>query len=225
MTTHSTKERLLDAAERLFGERGFEATSLRSVTAEAGANLAAVHYHFGSKEKLLHEAFARRVAPINEGRLRLLEKIEAESPSGALPLEPILEAFLRPVLQLGRGSRGDGSDLRQLAARVHSEPREIVRPLIAELFGDVARRFIQALTRALPDLPVEEVVLRFQFGIGVMLVVINGNLMNLADPDMAPLGTDDESLVEAMIAFVVAGLREPSAKRARQPKQARGARS
>ena len=222
MATEDTKDRLLDAAQRLFGARGFEATSLRSVTAEAGVNLAAVHYHFGSKEALLRATLARRVEPINAERLRLLEKIEANAPSGQLPLESILEAFLRPVLEIGLTRRGDRLELRQIAARVHSEPLEIVRPLIAELFGEVARRFVGALRRALAGLSADEVALRFQFTLGVMIIVISGNLLNVADPEMPLLETDDEVLLEAMIGFIAAGLREPSTKRARAGKRGRG---
>jgi AcrR family transcriptional regulator len=212
MSSHDTKDRLLDAAERLFGAHGFEATSLRGVTAEAGTNLAAVHYHFGSKEALLHATFARRVEPINEERLRLLDKIEAEAPSGVLPLEPILEAFLRPVAELGRAVEGDGVGLRQIAGRVHSEPLEVVRPMIAELFGEVGRRFMAALRRALPGLSTEETLLRFHFVLGAMIHVTQSDLLNLAEPGMPVLETDDETLLKAIIAFVSAGLRAPSTK-------------
>jgi AcrR family transcriptional regulator len=221
MSSHDTKDRLLDAAERLFGAHGFEATSLRGVTAEAGVNLAAVHYHFGSKEALLRATAARRVEPINRERLRLLDKIEAEAPSEALPLEPILEAFLRPVLEVGRAARSDGFDFRQLAARLHSEPLETVWPLVAELFAEVVRRFVGALCRALPALSTEEVVLRFQFMGAVMIHVISGNLLNLADPRMPPAAIDDEALLEAMIAFAGAGLRAPATQQPGRGKRGR----
>src|SRR6056297_1114628 len=74
--THETRERILDAAEFLFGERGFESVSLRDITGRAGANVAAVNYHFGSKEKLVDAVVVRHAVPINDGRMRLL--LEAE---------------------------------------------------------------------------------------------------------------------------------------------------
>ena len=79
-TTHDTRDRLLDTAERLFAERGVDATSLRHITTEAEANLASVNYHFGSKEALFRQIFARRIGPINEERLRLLDACEANNP-------------------------------------------------------------------------------------------------------------------------------------------------
>jgi AcrR family transcriptional regulator len=207
--TRETRERLLDAAEQLFGARGFEGTSMRSVTAEAGANLAAVHYHFGSKEELFRAAASRRMGPANGERLRLLDEIEARAGSGALPLEPILDAFFRPVLSMEPRSAGEPSPLRQLAAVVYRERTEVVQPLIADLFGEVARRFVAALGRALPHLCAEEVALRLQFSVGVLIHVTSGHLADVAQPEMPALARDDEALLPAMIAFAAAGLRAP----------------
>src|SRR5581483_10033478 len=92
----STKDRILDAAERLFGARGFEATPLRAITAEAGVNLAAVNYHFQSKEALIRAVIARRIGPVNERRLKLLDAAEA----GALSVEQVIDAFVRPVIEM-----------------------------------------------------------------------------------------------------------------------------
>ncbi len=80
-----TKERLLDSAEHLFSRRGFSATSVRQITAEANVNLAALNYHFGSKEQLISAVFARRLGPLNEERIGLLERCCSE-PSGEYPL-------------------------------------------------------------------------------------------------------------------------------------------
>src|SRR5271166_1991773 len=96
----TTKDRILDAAERLFARDGIEATSLRTITAEAGANLAAVNYHFQSKDALVKSVVARRVCPVNERRLALLDACEAAAGDGPLPVEQVLDAFLRPVMEL-----------------------------------------------------------------------------------------------------------------------------
>jgi len=81
-----TRERILDAAESLFVEHGFEATSMRMITGRAGVNLAAINYHFGSKEALIQDVFRRRLTWLNQERLRALERYEAEA-KGA-PLKP-----------------------------------------------------------------------------------------------------------------------------------------
>ena len=89
-----TKGRLLEAAERLYAEQGIEATSLRAITSEAGANLASVHYHFGSKEAFTEAVFSRRIVPLNRERLDLLDSYEREVGEAPVPLERILEALL-----------------------------------------------------------------------------------------------------------------------------------
>src|SRR6476659_7818141 len=94
----ATKARILDAAEMLFMEHGFEATSLRAITAAAAVNLAAVNYHFGSKEELFQSVLPRRLDPMNQRRLELLTRFEAEAAPKPLPCDRILSALLIPAL-------------------------------------------------------------------------------------------------------------------------------
>ena len=77
-----TREKILDTAERLIGEQGYAATSLRQIITEAGVNLAAVHYHFGSKEELLDAVVMRKAGPVNEARLAALDLVEQEAGDG-----------------------------------------------------------------------------------------------------------------------------------------------
>src|SRR5574340_767840 len=106
-----TKDRILDAAERLFAEHGFNGTSLRMITAAADVNLAAVNYHFRSKETLIEAVYKRRIGPANEKRLRMLDEYEAAAGDGAVPVENILRALVAPMLEL-RADAGPGVDLR-----------------------------------------------------------------------------------------------------------------
>jgi AcrR family transcriptional regulator len=100
-----TKLKLLDVAEQLVAEHGFDLVSLRAVTARAGVNLAAVNYHFGTREGLFQALVERRVAPINRERLAVLDRLEAEAGDGGdLRLEDVLEAFFRPVVTIYRDS-------------------------------------------------------------------------------------------------------------------------
>src|SRR5206468_11715977 len=98
--TRVTKARILDAAEALFMEHGFEATSLRAITAAASVNLAAVNYHFGSKEELFQAVLTRRLDPMNQERVDLLTRLESEATPHALPCEQILHAMFVPALRL-----------------------------------------------------------------------------------------------------------------------------
>src|SRR4051812_24170352 len=95
-----TKQRILDVAEHQFAELGFDGTSLRGIIAEAEVNLAAVHYHFRSKEGLLESVLLRRIGPLNQARLFLLEKVEKAAGKKGPELEDILFAFLEPPIQL-----------------------------------------------------------------------------------------------------------------------------
>src|SRR5207342_676033 len=85
-----TKDRILDAAESLFMEHGYEATSLRAITSGAGVNLASVNYHFGSKEELFQAVLTRRLDPMNQERLDLLSALERAAAPKAVRCEQIL---------------------------------------------------------------------------------------------------------------------------------------
>src|SRR4051812_17342259 len=98
-TGASTPDRILQAAERLFSERGIGDVSLREITTAAGVNSAAAHYHFGSKEAVLEELFARRAQPIADGREKMLSELKLNR-QGRPVLEDVLRAFLRPALDL-----------------------------------------------------------------------------------------------------------------------------
>src|ERR1700752_3751032 len=105
-----TKPRILDAAEALFMEHGFEATSLRSITAAASVNLAAVNYHFGSKEELFQTVLTRRLDPMNHARVGLLTRLEAEAAPRSLSCEKILTALFVPALDLARDPERGGKN-------------------------------------------------------------------------------------------------------------------
>src|SRR5512134_3133369 len=100
-----TKERILDAAEALFMVQGFTATSLRMITTRAGVNLAAVNYHFGSKDELVRAVFTRRLGPLNRERVALLEELEEQAGGRPLVPEQVLEAFLTAGVRVARDAR------------------------------------------------------------------------------------------------------------------------
>ena len=112
LSQFSTKERLLSAAEQMFAEHGFAATSLRQLTASADVNIAAVNYHFGSKENLITEVFRRRFDELSERRLTLLREAIQRDP---LDLQAILSAFIVPAMQIGM--EGEGAAFVRVVAR------------------------------------------------------------------------------------------------------------
>mgnify|MGYP001031570130 FL=1 len=205
----TTQERILEAAERLFAERGYDRTSLRAITAAAGANLAAVNYHFKTKEALIQAVLARILGPLNRQRLAMLEASRAQAGRGPVPLERLVRDFLEPVLRLGCNPPR-GASLKMLLGRLNAEPRrELHRIFVGEL-AEVVRQFSQAFRLALPGLPAEDLYWRLLFAVGAathalgagpMLALLSGGLADPADVD---------ALVERLSGFVVAGLMAPS---------------
>ncbi|MDH3214270.1 MAG: TetR family transcriptional regulator [Myxococcales bacterium] len=213
--SRETQERLLDAAERLLAERGFAGTSLRAVTQAAGTSVSAANYHFGSKEELWRATLARRIAPINRRRLESLDALEQAAGGAPLALEAIFEAYLGPLF----AERAARHAVHFVAARLYSDPPELVSTLKLELFGEVIRRFLDALARALPDRSRMELGLRFQFAVGCMVHVMSGNLEDApllmeSVPESAAAAADDvladASVLRHMVAFIAAGLRAPA---------------
>jgi AcrR family transcriptional regulator len=204
----STKVRLLDAAEQLFSERGYAGTSLRAVTRSAGVSVSAANYHFGSKQALLQAIVERRVQPVNARRAEEIAALEASAGGEPVSVEAIVEAFVRPLFDAWRGSDEAWAHYRHVAARLFSDPPEVVGPLRRQLFEPISRRFVDALARALPGRDSEDLRQAFQFTVGVMVHAIGGHLLETAEHDAAGLPPrPDEPMLERMVAYCAAGLR------------------
>lgn len=201
----STQDSLLDAAEELFAEHGISKASLRAITKSAGANLAAVHYHFGSKEELVRAVLERRLGPLNCERLSRLDQVEARDPNDT---HGIVRAFVEPALQLIQQTRG-GHDFARFVGRCFCEPGDRLHALLLEQFRQVIDRFVAAISQAHPELPEEEVYWRFHFMIGSMLYTAgHGYLVHLySDGRCDPL--DVEGVTDRLVHFLTAGMRSP----------------
>lgn len=195
-----TKQKILDTAERLIGEQGYAATSLRQIIAEAGVNLASIHYHFGSKEELLDEIILRKAGPVNTERMSRLDRLEAEAGGGPVPVYDVLEAFLLPM--------GEAADRNpqfvKLMGRMIAEG--LLRGIAQKHFQVVMLRFAQALRRALPDLPEDEFLWRHQFMIGAMAHTMCGS-PDLVVPGAQRVGFRER--IERLIGFAAGGFQAP----------------
>jgi len=202
----TTKDRILDAAERLFAKDGIEATSLRSITAEAGANLAAVNYHFQSKDALVQAVVARRLGPITERRLQLLDICERAAGNGPLPLDQVLDAFFRPVVEI---YSTHAHRFAPMMGRLYTEPAEFMEKMYHEHLEGVASRFLAAFQRALPDVPRVELLWRLHFSFGALGHTMGaGRMLSLISQGECDL-SDVEGALQRLEAFVIAGLRAP----------------
>jgi len=200
-----TKEKILDTAESLFAKQGFAATSLRSITAEAGVNLAAIHYHFHSKESLLDAVIVRRAEGINRERSRLLDECDCSASNGTPVPEKVLEAFLLPVFHFANHSRR-GPVFVKLMARIHAES-DVFAQIIQKHFSVVAARFVSALSRALPELPPEELFLRLHFAMGAVVQALAGPKLVETLSGGQCHQPDWETTAARLIEFISAGLR------------------
>ncbi len=163
-----TRILLLDAAERLFAEAGFAATSLRNITSAAGANLASVNYHFGSKDALLEAVIQRRLALVNDERLRRLDTLEKQADTESLNLESVLRCFLEPPFEKMREWGESGRLFMRVVGRIQSDTNPKTEAMFLKQFEETLKRFTSALQRALPQLAPQEVSRRLHFVIGGM---------------------------------------------------------
>lgn len=209
MAEADTRLRILDAAERLFTDYGFEATTLRQITGAAEVNLAAVNYHFGSKEELIREVFRRRLTWLNQQRLQELDRLEAEA--GGKPLKPsqILEVFFGVALKMAADTEGGGRSFMRLLGRTYAKPSDFVRGFLAEEYAAVIARFKAALIRALPGVPGEEILWRFHFMLGAMSYAISGtDALHIVAEDALD-DSDARALYARLMSFMLGGLRAP----------------
>jgi AcrR family transcriptional regulator len=207
----STKDRILAAAEELFARTGVARTSLRAITALARVNLAAVNYHFGSKDGLVEEVYRRRLEPLNRARLANLDRLEkrARKPS----LEAILEAFMTPVASLARDPAQGGPTVMRLLGQTHAEAEAPFKAWFAGEYRRVLERYHAALCRALPGLPPEDVRWRLQFLVGALTYpVAERQLVELVSGEAID-PQDVNLVVERLLPFVAAGFRAPAGGR------------
>ena len=195
-----TKQKILDTAERLFGEHGYDATSLRQIIAEAGVNLAAIHYHFGSKQELLDELILRKASPVNEQRIALLDRAVAQAGSGPLAVEKVLEAFMGPMSSAAE----QNPQFVRVMGRLHAEG--LLPTVVQRHFQPVIVRFRTAMQRALPELPEQEFLWHMHFMIGAMAHTM------CSSPDFTgvAIGSGDfRNRIDRLVAFLSGGFRAP----------------
>jgi AcrR family transcriptional regulator len=192
--TDSTRQRILDTAERLFADQGFHATTLRQITREADVNLAAVNYHHGSKDALILAVFQRRLDQLNSDRLARLD--EALGESDPPELERVLEAFVHPALLLSSQSEGDGGRFMRLLMRAWAENATQLHRTIARQYSHVMRAFADAVSRALGTSP-DNLRQQLDFLIGALTYT-------MAETS----GEQVERTARELVRFGCAGLRE-----------------
>lgn len=214
-----TKDRILDVAEQIFAEKGYSATSMRSITSRAKVNLAAVNYHFGSKAQLYRAVFQRRVAPMNRERIRRLELLERKAGDSPLELDDILRAFVEPALKASMNPGQGGTNFIQLLGRTHAEPGPEVHDFLPPMYEEVKKRYRRALAKALPELSQEELSWRVHFVIGAIAFTLAGtDALEMIESCRYCDSADIEGIIHYLLPFLKGGLRAPAAKPEHTPK-------
>jgi len=199
----NTKEQIMNVAERLFAERGFAGTTLRNVVGEAGVNLAAVHYHFGSKEELFRSVVARFARPLTERELALLKQLRAET--GSPSVEAILTAMFKPCFEILIQDESTRLVRAQFLGRCRTEP-EPIQSIANGEFAVVTEAFLDMLQRALPDQTRSQLHWKFDLAIAALIRVQAKAgqpfaLIQSTDPD------DINTAIDNLVRFLSAGMR------------------
>ena len=196
---HDPRAHIISAAERLFVEHGEEGTSLRAITREAGVNVAAIHYYFGGRDRLLEAVLDARVGPLNARRLDLLDELPADAPVARL-----LDAFVRPDLELIDELRREGRvELARFMGRAYTQPSRAVATFVSQQFAPLAHALLPRLGRALPGLGPDELRLRVDLAVRVVTTLF---ATAPGASDVGPLGSDDvDEQTERLVAFLAGG--------------------
>ena len=198
----STKDRILHAAEELFAAQGFATTSLRQVTSRADVNIAAVNYHFGSKDNLVNEVFRRRMDDMTALRLSQLKAALENHPG---ELQPVLAAFVEPALAMSQDRHGGGAFIRVIA-RTYAENNDSLRKFLSDQYGHVLRDFAKAIDTCVPGLGKETLYRRLDFLSGALTYAM-ADFGLIKRPLNAPEAAHRRRAAQMLIRFAAAGFR------------------
>jgi AcrR family transcriptional regulator len=205
----STKDIILDAAEKAFADLGFAGASLRQIVTGTSVNIATVYYHFGSKEGLLDAVLDRRLGPLKAKQLECVRQLLAA------PEPPSVERLLHAMLSFPLSIAVPGSEERAMAKRVLgrmiNDPTPETQERLCARHAEVRAMFFEAFHRSLPELPAKDLCMRLEFIWGALaLIMCNPLWMGQHRPGIKMCVLDVDEVLAQMIAFFASGLRAPS---------------
>jgi AcrR family transcriptional regulator len=208
MTHNDTVTRILDAAEVLFAETGFAETSLRTITAKAGVNLAAVNYHFGSKKALIQAVFARFLGPFYKLVESSLDAHEKHQPDTVLSIEDILAFVARAMANVTNGDRGRLAIFMRLLGLAYTQGQGHLRKYLQVEYKSLYTRVMELIAKATPELNPVERYWRFHFMLGAAAFTLSSmeNLRAIVEYEFDTKCTEEE-VVGYLLPFLAAGIR------------------
>lgn len=208
--SRDTKTEILDAAERLFAEKGFDGTAIREITRAANVNVAAIHYHYGSKEEVLRGVTDRVVGPLNNRRFELLDRALDDAQPHPLSIEAILDAFIRPDIETLQELHKRGPTVAHFLGRTYMDPTPWIQQMAQEQFAEAQTRFFPVLTAALQHLTVEEIAWRM-YRVAAVLIHLFATW-----PDDGLTETQADDTLAHLIRFLASALQAPAPENATQ---------
>ena len=204
----STKDKILDAAEYFFADKGFNGTSLREITSKAEVNLAAVNYHFGSKKELIKSVMSRymnELAPKLEFSLYKLCDSNDD-----ISLEEVFTAFVKPLLSLNEFKENGTSTFLQLLGRGYTDSQGFLRWFLTTQYPNVISNFVNAVKKAYPELSAEEMFWRLHFTMGTVVFTMSSSdaFIDIAASDFDKK-IDISGVIHQVIPYVAAGVGAP----------------
>jgi AcrR family transcriptional regulator len=205
-SSEDTRLMILDQAEHLFADGGYDGTSIRDIAARAGVQAAVVGYHFGSKEELFDTVVGRRISVLNAQRAQALAEALAVRGGRPLPLETLIRGYVKPFVEAaGHGDPG-WRNFATLMGRLANSPRGV--DVIERHADDMARTYLAEFARALPELSRPGLVDGFLFMVSAMLFVSAGTARweRLMDRAQSPARPAEEVLAQ-LVPFVSGGFK------------------
>ena len=204
----STKNKIIDAAESLFAEQGFNGTSLREITGKAEVNLAAVNYHFGSKKELIKAVMSRYMDELSPRLESALTEIceQSEKPT----LIEVFSAFIEPLLALNVYRENGTSNFLQLLGRGYTDSQGFLRWFLTTQYPNSIELFVSAVQKAYPELTAEEMFWRLHFTMGTVVFTMSSSdaLIDIAQNDFDKT-VDISEVIQKVIPYVAAGVAAP----------------
>jgi len=203
-----TKTRILDAAEKLFAERGFSETSLRLITSKAEVNLASVNYHFGSKKELIRAVLARYLDVFMP--VASIEIVKLQTSNKNASLNDIFSILVEPLLDLNKLRAEGTSTFLQLLGRGYIESQGHLRWFITTHYGEHLDQFVKAVAQSAPHIPPAEMFWRLHFTLGTVVFTMASAdaLIEIAAADFGEQN-NIEKVIRKVIPYLSAGVSVP----------------
>jgi AcrR family transcriptional regulator len=207
------RDRILDAAEQIFGEAGFAGASLRAIVRRARVNLATVYYYFGSKNGLMEAVLKRRFGPLRQQQLDLLREAERKAGGRQLPVESILRAMLIPPLTLAMGRPAGLGAVARLVGRIVTEPDEQTQAVIRSSNAEVRAAFLKAFEQSLHGVSAAQLQWRLEFVRGALALILCDPHKLQPDGNGARDSIDADKVLAEMLLFFASGFRAASKRK------------